>query len=56
MARIPGYAAIILFVATRSRLVGGAMFRYRRGEQIYITQWYLLGAFLWFPYAGRLGS
>ena len=26
------------------------MFRFRRGEQIYITQWYLLGAFLWFPW------
>jgi cytochrome c oxidase cbb3-type subunit 1 len=26
------------------------MFRFRRGDQIYITQWYLLGAFLWFPW------
>src|SRR5438477_6990090 len=26
------------------------MFRHRRGDQIYITQWYLLGAFLWFPW------
>jgi cytochrome c oxidase cbb3-type subunit I len=26
------------------------MFRFRRGEQIYITQWYLLAAFLWFPW------
>jgi cytochrome c oxidase cbb3-type subunit 1 len=26
------------------------MFRFRRGGQIYITQWYLLGAFLWFPW------
>jgi cytochrome c oxidase cbb3-type subunit 1 len=25
------------------------MFRFRKGESIYITQWYLLGAFLWFP-------
>src|SRR6202040_323745 len=23
---------------------------FRRGDQIYITQWYLLGAFLWFPW------
>jgi cytochrome c oxidase cbb3-type subunit 1 len=26
------------------------MFRFRHGEQIYITQWYLVGAFLWFPW------
>jgi cytochrome c oxidase cbb3-type subunit 1 len=26
------------------------MFRFRRGGHIYITQWYLLGAFLWFPW------
>jgi cytochrome c oxidase cbb3-type subunit 1 len=26
------------------------MFRFRRGQQIYITHWYLLGAFLWFPW------
>jgi cytochrome c oxidase cbb3-type subunit 1 len=26
------------------------MFRFRRGDYIYITQWYLLGAFLWFPW------
>jgi cytochrome c oxidase cbb3-type subunit 1 len=26
------------------------MFRFRNGEQIYITQWYLLAAFLWFPW------
>ncbi len=26
------------------------MFRFRRGDHIYITQWYLLGAFLWFPW------
>ena len=26
------------------------MFRFRRGGAIYITQWYLLGAFLWFPW------
>src|SRR5207247_2003087 len=32
------------------------MFRYRRGEQIYITQWYLLGAFLWFPWLYAAGQ
>jgi cytochrome c oxidase cbb3-type subunit I len=47
----PPYAAVILFVAY-ALIVSWAvlMFRFRRGEQIYITQWYLLGAFLWFPW------
>jgi cytochrome c oxidase cbb3-type subunit I len=47
----PPYVAIILFVAY-SLIMSWAilMFRFRRGDQIYITQWYLLGAFLWFPW------
>ncbi len=47
----PPYAAIILFIAY-SLIMSWAvlMFRFRRGEQIYITQWYLIGAFLWFPW------
>jgi cytochrome c oxidase cbb3-type subunit 1 len=47
----PPYATIVLFVAY-SLVVSWAMlmFRFRRGENIYITQWYLLGAFLWFPW------
>ncbi len=47
----PPYAAAILFVAY-ALIISWAvlMFRFRRGEQIYITQWYLLGAFLWFPW------
>jgi cytochrome c oxidase cbb3-type subunit 1 len=47
----PPYAGLILFVAY-SLVMSWAvlMFRFRRGEQIYITQWYLLGAFLWFPW------
>lgn len=47
----PPYAAIVLFIAY-SLVVSWAMlmFRFRRGDQIYITQWYLLGAFLWFPW------
>src|SRR5436853_998416 len=47
----PPYAALILFVAY-ALIISWAilMFRFRRGEQIYITQWYLLGAFLWFPW------
>src|SRR5437588_90663 len=53
----PRYAAIILFVAY-TLVVSWAvlMFRYRRGEQIYITQWYLLGAFLWFPWLYAAGQ
>ena len=48
----PGYAAIVLFVAYSLVLSWAVlMFRFRRGENIYITQWYLLGAFLWFPWA-----
>jgi cytochrome c oxidase cbb3-type subunit I len=47
----PPYAAAILLVAY-ALIISWAvlMFRFRRGEQIYITQWYLLGAFLWFPW------
>jgi cytochrome c oxidase cbb3-type subunit 1 len=47
----PPYASIVLFIAY-SLVVSWAliMFRFRRGENIYITQWYLLGAFLWFPW------
>src|SRR5436853_707456 len=47
----PPYAALILFVAY-ALIISWAilMFRFRRGEQIYITQWYLLGALLWFPW------
>jgi cytochrome c oxidase cbb3-type subunit 1 len=47
----PTYVAIVLFVAY-SLIMSWAvlMFRFRRGEQIYITQWYLVGAFLWFPW------
>ncbi len=47
----PPYAAIVLFIAY-SLVVSWAilMFRFRRGGHIYITQWYLLGAFLWFPW------
>ena len=53
----PGYAAIILFVAyTLIASWAVLMFRFRRGEQIYITQWYLLGAFLWFPWLYAAGQ
>src|SRR5438067_2756133 len=47
----PPYAAVVLFVAY-ALIISWAvlMFRFRRGDQIYITQWYLLAAFLWFPW------
>jgi cytochrome c oxidase cbb3-type subunit 1 len=47
----PPYVAAILLVAY-ALIISWAvlMFRFRRGEQIYITQWYLLAAFLWFPW------
>jgi cytochrome c oxidase cbb3-type subunit 1 len=47
----PGYASIVLF-ASYTLVISWAvlMFRFRRGDAIYITQWYLLGAFLWFPW------
>src|SRR5438270_863149 len=53
----PRYVAVILFVAYT--LMGSwavVMFRHRRGDQIYITQWYLLGAFLWFPWLYAAGQ
>src|SRR6187401_3742713 len=53
----PSYAAIILFVAyTLVASWAVLMFRFRRGEQIYITQWYLLGAFFWFPWLYAAGQ
>jgi len=47
----PPFAALILLISY-ALIISWAvlMFRFRRGEQIYITQWYLLGAFLWFPW------
>ena len=53
----PLYAAVLLFVAY-TLVVSWAvlMFRFRRGDQIYITQWYLLGAFLWFPWLYAAGQ
>src|SRR6187200_3383809 len=47
----PRYVSVILFVAyTLMASWAVLMFRHRRGDQVYITQWYLLGAFLWFPW------
>jgi cytochrome c oxidase cbb3-type subunit I len=47
----PGYSAVILFIAYLLIMTWALiMFRYRRRGHVYITQWYLLGAFLWFPW------
>jgi cytochrome c oxidase cbb3-type subunit I len=47
----PGSSAITLFVAYLLIMTWAMiMFRYRRRGHVYITQWYLLGAFLWFPW------
>jgi cytochrome c oxidase cbb3-type subunit I len=47
----PGYSAVMLFIAYLLIMTWALiMFRYRRRGHVYITQWYLLGAFLWFPW------
>ena len=47
----PRYASIVLFVSYTIIMSWAVlMFRFRRGDQIYITQWYLVAAFLWFPW------
>ncbi|CAN5525263.1 cbb3-type cytochrome c oxidase subunit I [soil metagenome] len=47
----PPYAALVLLIAY-SLVVSWTvlMFRFRRDGPTYITQWYLLAAFLWFPW------
>jgi cytochrome c oxidase cbb3-type subunit 1 len=47
----PMYSAVILFVAYLMVVTWAAlMFRFRRSDHVYVTQWYLLAAFLWFPW------
>src|SRR5712691_11074017 len=47
----PGYSAITLFIAYLLIMTWALiMFRFRRGGHVYIKQWYLLGAFFWFPW------
>jgi cytochrome c oxidase cbb3-type subunit 1 len=47
----PSYSAFTLFIAYLLMMTWALiMFRYRRRGHVYITQWYLLGAFLWFPW------
>ena len=47
----PGFSAFTLFMAYLLIMTWALiMFRHPRRGHIYITQWYLLGAFLWFPW------
>ncbi len=47
----PGWATPVLFVAYALIGVWGViMFRFRRPGHVYVSQWYLLAAFLWFPW------
>ena len=47
----PGYATPILFIAyTCIGVWAMIMFRYRRPGHVYVSQWHLLAAFLWFPW------
>jgi cytochrome c oxidase cbb3-type subunit 1 len=47
----PGYATPILFLAYALIAIWGIiMFRFRKPGHVYVSQWYLLAAFLWFPW------
>jgi len=47
----PGYSTPILFIAYAFIGIWGIiMFRFRRPGHVYVSQWYLLAAFLWFPW------
>lgn len=47
----PGYATPILFIAYACIAIWAViMFRYRKPGHIYVSQWYLFAAFLWFPW------
>ncbi len=47
----PGYATPILFIAYAFIGIWGIiMFRFRKPGHVYVSQWYLLAAFLWFPW------
>lgn len=48
---MPGYASPVIFAAyALIGLWGIITFRYRRERQLYVSQWYLLAALLWFPW------
>ncbi|MGA0177175.1 MAG: cbb3-type cytochrome c oxidase subunit I, partial [Chthoniobacterales bacterium] len=47
----PNYASLMLFVAFGLIAVWAIiMFRFRRPGHVYVSQWYLLAAFIWFPW------
>lgn len=48
---IPSYATPLLFFSYALIGVWGiVMFRFRRGEHTYVSQWFLLAALFWFPW------
>lgn len=48
---LPGYATPVLFLAFAFIGVWAViMFKYRKPGHIYVSQWYLLAAFLWLPW------
>ena len=48
----PRYASPVLFTAFMFlALELLIMFRFRVGDELYISQWYILAAFLWFPWS-----
>src|SRR5258708_17545040 len=48
---IPSYATPLLFVAYALIGAWGLMtFRFRKTDHVYVSQWYILGAFFWFPW------
>lgn len=47
----PSYASPVLFVAFALMAIWGIiMFRFRKPGHVYVSQWYLLAALLWFPW------
>ncbi len=48
---IPRYATPLLAISYALIGVWGIMaFRFRKGEHVYVSQWYILGALFWFPW------
>ncbi len=48
---IPAYATPLLFISYALIGVWGIMaFRARKGQGVYVSQWYILAALLWFPW------
>ncbi len=47
----PNYATPLLFVSYALISIWGViMFRFRRPGHVYVSQWYILAAFFWFPW------